>query len=119
MIYYIILSYIIVYYSILDYIHYIIYMIYYIYYIILLHVIYININSVHRINPKHILLHVHMISYVLSLSVPSGFVSDVTEAHIHDRCHALSLDLPGRSGTCGICRSQGHGVSGDPHGDVP
>ena len=43
-----------------------------------------------------------------------GFVS-VTEAHIHDRCHALSLDLPGRSGTCQVTET----LSGDPHGDVP
>ena len=98
MLYYIKLRYTIVYYSILYYIHYYIciyvcYIIYTLLYIILLHVIYIN--SVHRINPNHILLHVHMISYVLSLR--SLAVSFLTwPRHIFargaTRFHSISQD---------------------------
>ena len=98
MLYYIKLRYTLVYYSILYYIHYniYIYMLYYIY-IIIYNIItcYIYINSVHRINPNHILLHVHMISYVLSLrSLAVSFLT--SPRHIFTigatRFHSISQD---------------------------
>ena len=71
------------------------YIIYTLLYIILLHVIYIYINSVHRINPNYILLHVHMISYVLSLrSLAVSFLT--SPRHIFTigatRFHSISQD---------------------------